>query len=221
MTIRQRLLTRPRLYRGVRAIYRVIFRPHWLVKQAIRRAGKNGIFDSESEMEMASHCPKSLLDLLLRMYAPTSVIDIGAGTGQAVAYLLENGITNVCGLEGSRLAISKSKYPGHMICQDLRRQVDLRSSRYDVVWSYEVAEHLHPDHADNLVRIMTTLSDLVVMSAAQPGQGGEGHLNEQPPLYWIRKFKQRGFALREADTEEFRRQPDPFARNMMVFALTQ
>jgi hypothetical protein len=42
---------------------------------------------------------------------------------------------------------------------------------------------------DNLCRH----SDVIVFSAAVPGQGGEMHVNEQPLEYWRRKFHARGY----------------------------
>ena len=38
------------------------------------------------------------------------------------------------------------------------------------------------------------LSDVVLFSAAQPGQGGEQHLNERAPSYWAGQFAANGYA---------------------------
>ena len=35
----------------------------------------------------------------------------------------------------------------------------------------------------------------VIFSAAIPGQGGTGHLNEQFPAYWSKLFNENGFAV--------------------------
>jgi hypothetical protein len=52
----------------------------------------------------------------------------------------------------------------------------------------EVAEHLSEKYADRFVKLLASLSDIIVFTAATPGQGGNGHVNEQPPSYWIAKF---------------------------------
>jgi hypothetical protein len=41
-------------------------------------------------------------------------------------------------------------------------------------------------------------SDTILFSAAIPGQGGTGHINEQWPPYWIRLFEKNGFHCHDA-----------------------
>ena len=58
---------------------------------------------------------------------------------------------------------------------------------------------------DALVDFMTTLqAPTIVFSAAQPGQGGTGHINEQPPEYWAQRFEGRGYDLDRTQTEALR-----------------
>jgi hypothetical protein len=61
--------------------------------------------------------------------------------------------------------------------------------------SLEVAEHISAASADIFVRNLTELSDLIVFSAAIPGQGGTFHVNEQWPEYWAEKFKRAGYVV--------------------------
>jgi hypothetical protein len=37
------------------------------------------------------------------------------------------------------------------------------------------------------------LAPVVLFSAAVPGQGGHGHVNEQWPAYWVERFSSLGF----------------------------
>jgi SAM-dependent methyltransferase len=70
-----------------------------------------------------------------------------------------------------------------------------RGKQFDLTICLEVAEHL-PEHlADTLVRFLCDSSqELILFSAAIPGQGGMGHINEQWPSYWIHKFNDLGWS---------------------------
>ncbi len=61
--------------------------------------------------------------------------------------------------------------------------------------SLEVAEHIPEQAADTFIDSLTRHGRLILFSAATPGQGGEHHVNEQPPRYWQAKFAARGFQL--------------------------
>ncbi len=62
-----------------------------------------------------------------------------------------------------------------------------------MVQSLEVAEHLPPTTAETFVKCLCSHADVVLFSAAQPGQGGERHVNERKPSYWAGLFAANGF----------------------------
>lgn len=66
----------------------------------------------------------------------------------------------------------------------------------DLVLCLEVAEHLPESAADTLCDALAAATgDRLVFSAATPGQGGAGHINEQPGEYWAAKLGARGLEI--------------------------
>ena len=182
--VKSRLRNSTALYSGFQSAY-------FFLKAAQRWMSKSSIFHEEQLLPYCSLFPKEVLDLAIEQYHPKSVLDIGCGTGKSLDYYLARGI-DAWGLEGSTLAIKNAANPDRIIRCNLNEPVSLQRT-FDLVWSYEVAEHIHPDFVDCLLSTFTMHADHIILSAAQPGQGGEGHFNEQPPEYWIQKFGDRDF----------------------------
>jgi SAM-dependent methyltransferase len=131
--------------------------------------------------------------LLLDEMSVDSLLDVGSGHGAWAAEWLSAGVKDVVAVDGAyvqpdQLAIPKDRFVAH----DLSSTLDLRR-RFDLVQSLEVAEHINPEHADLFVDNLTRHGDVVLFSAAVPHQGGEHHVNEQPPEYWRARFAQRGY----------------------------
>jgi hypothetical protein len=57
----------------------------------------------------------------------------------------------------------------------------------------EVAEHLPETVGQRLVSELTRIAPAVLFSAAIPGQGGTGHINEQWQDYWAKSFADHAF----------------------------
>jgi SAM-dependent methyltransferase len=143
------------------------------------------------------------------------VLDVGCGTGRTLSYLRDNGV-DAFGVEGSDLAISRARHPDHILKHNLNRELNL-GRRFDLVWCAEVVEHIHPRYERNLLNTLVNHSDLIILTAAQPGQGGEGHFNEQPFDYWISKFEVLGYSYDEPTTLNLRAAPEPYSENILVF----
>jgi cyclopropane fatty-acyl-phospholipid synthase-like methyltransferase len=133
---------------------------------------------------------------------------------------------NVVGLEYSRSAIEICKRRGLDVREhNIEAQYEIAGlGRFDVAISAEVAEHVKPQFADNLVNQLVTLSDQIMFTAAVPGQGGGvDHVNEQPNSYWIEKFVRRGYVYLEDRTMMQREQllragaARFYANNLMLF----
>lgn len=82
---------------------------------------------------------------------------------------------------------------GRYIDFDLRTPLPKGIARTDLCLCLEVAEHLEPEYADQLIDNLCALSDIVLFSAAIPGQGGINHLNEKWQSFWGYKFAGRGY----------------------------
>jgi SAM-dependent methyltransferase len=153
-----------------------------------------------------------------------SAIDVGCGSGAFAAEFLKRGVATI-GLEYSRHGVALAKKQGVDARPfDVRKPInDQIRTTGDLAYSFEVAEHVPLLLADKFVSIMTTLAPLVIFTAAQPGQGGIGHINEQPLNYWISRFQAQGFELAQTETERLRealikREASSwFPRNVCVF----
>jgi SAM-dependent methyltransferase len=134
-----------------------------------------------------------IVPIIIELFHPASVIDVGCGNGSWLNVFLANGVEDVLGVDGpyvkkENLLISPENFSAANLEEPLRL-----SRRFDLAICLEVAEHLGPDHADTLIQSLVDLSDNIVFSGAIPGQGGEQHLNEQPPQFWQQLFQQKGF----------------------------
>ena len=134
-----------------------------------------------------------VVPLLCEMFEPSSVIDVGCGTGEWLAEFIRSGVEDVCGLDGAWVDPTKlSIDPARFQAADLENPPEI-DRRFDLVTSFEVAEHLPERAAEPFVRYLTELGDVVAFSAAIPFQGGTSHLNEQWQDYWSDLFAARGF----------------------------
>lgn len=135
---------------------------------------------------------RALGEFLYDYVKPKSVIDIGCGPGIYLLPFMERKC-EVLGVDGSPAA-GGALPPDSFVLADFRGEWR-PPKRYDLALCIEVAEHLRPEYADNIVEICAAASDLIFWSAARPGQGGIGHYNEQPMSYWLEKFERRGYPV--------------------------
>ena len=139
---------------------------------------------------------------LLQQVRPQSVIDIGCGRGAWLRVFSDHGVQIVQGLDGhyvdrSKLLIERTDFTPVNLRESIKGEFDplikKANGRYDLALCLEVAEHLPDSSACDLVRTLTTLAPIVLFSAAVPGQGGVGHINERWPYYWRLLFERYGF----------------------------
>lgn len=131
---------------------------------------------------------------IFQEFAPKCVVDVGCGTGALILAFRDHGCETF-GLEYSPAGIAMCQKRGLNVKRfDLENEKLDDMTKYDVVTSMEVAEHLPEKSADTFVDLLCGLGDCIVFSAAHPGQGGSDHVNEQPQNYWIQKFEERGFS---------------------------
>jgi len=136
--------------------------------------------------------------LLVSWFSPTSLLDVGSGAGAWCRIWGESGVRAVIGVDGDyvktdSLLIEEENFER----RDLSKSFDL-NRRFDLVTSLEVAEHVDSKSAEIFVENLTQHGDVVMFSAAVPGQGGEFHVNEQPLSYWREKFAARGYRCFDA-----------------------
>lgn len=201
-------------YRGLRHIYRRVIFPFERLRY-LRSKNAGGYFNAEEELHMCALLPRATLDSVVQTLHPQTWLDVGCGMGVSLKYILRQGI-DANGIELSDQAIALSGLADKITRHDLSQPLDLHRL-FDVVWCYEVAEHLPPEAADCLVTTLAMHTHTVILSAARPGQGGAGHLNEQEPDYWIQKFNAKGWKLDETLTAKIHLLKELYSDNVMVF----
>ena len=155
---------------------------------------------------------RCLLAAFGRLGVPDSMLDVGCGGGHLVRIAGALGAARAIGLDVSlehRVTEGLGREVVQLIPTDLRQPVPGLAPTYDLVLCLEVGEHLPPESAGTLCDTLAgavALGGTLLFSAATPGQGGAGHLNEQPHDYWRGMLTARGLAEDEVLTAELRRE---------------
>jgi SAM-dependent methyltransferase len=133
--------------------------------------------------------------LILGELKVRSLLDVGSGHGAWAAVWMQAGVGDVVAVDGDYVARDQLVIPSdRFVAHDLSTPLDLKR-KFDLVQSLEVAEHLPADRAAGFVENLVRHGDVILFSAAVPHQGGEHHVNEQPPEYWRALFADRGFQV--------------------------
>lgn len=139
-----------------------------------------------------AHAARRIIGALPAGLPRASVADIGCGTGTWLAAALELGAQSAFGIEGDWVTSAMLDDPAIVFApQDL--ELRFTGPRVDLALSLEVGEHLSPARADSFVADLIALAPAVLFSAAIPGQGGVGHLNEQWHSWWAERFAAHGY----------------------------
>lgn len=126
------------------------------------------------------------------------ILDVGSGSGAFAAEFRKRG-SDIMAVEHSRYGRKLAARQG-IECLPFDLTASPPSSvvgPFDLVYSFEVAEHITPFLGSRLVEFIVSFKSEVVFTAAHPGQGGIGHINEQPLAYWVSEFHRHNYGYDE------------------------
>lgn len=157
---------------------------------------------------------RALLAVFAHFGLPKNLLDLGCGNGHLCKLAAKLGVLSV-GLD-----IALDGHQDNGLCKlgwcDLTQPLEVLSlypsldgavpdARFECVVSWETGEHLPEAAADTYVdNIVRHVAGGLVFTAAEPGQGGDGHINCQPHEWWRRKFRDRGLVYLPEATERLR-----------------
>jgi cyclopropane fatty-acyl-phospholipid synthase-like methyltransferase len=147
---------------------------------------------------------KRFSNFLAPLLGLNSVLDIGCGRGAWLREWRNAGVKTAQGVDGPYVRQQSLLIPVEdFTAVDLSKEFDLQR-RYDIVTSLEVAEHLPGSCSEIFISSLTAHANLVLFSAATPGQGGENHINERPLSFWQELFRQNGYEAYDVVRPVFR-----------------
>jgi hypothetical protein len=127
------------------------------------------------------------------------------------------------GIDGPWVDRAMLKIPHHQFLScDLEKPFRM-GRQFDLVVSVEVAEHLPVECAETFIDSLARLGPVVLFSAAITSQGGTNHVNEQWPDYWVRHFREKGYAAIDCLRKKIWQNDNVewwYAQNVFIFART-
>ena len=131
--------------------------------------------------------------LLQKLLPLQSVVDVGCGSGIWLDAFQRAGVGDYLGLDGDYIVRATLQIPLERFqAADFTKSFS-PGRNFDLAICLEVAEHIPPNVADAFIESLSRAAPVVFFSAAIPGQGGMGHVNEQWPSYWKGKFETQGY----------------------------
>ena len=143
-----------------------------------------------------------VLNKFLDIKTLISIIDVGCGSGAWLNAALKNTSARVCGYDlPESIAINQSRFGDsfttrlELVTSDFESKSELKFQPAQLGICLEVLEHLKDETGCRILESMSSSCEIILFSAATPGQGGTGHINEREHSYWLDKFRLKGFEV--------------------------
>jgi 2-polyprenyl-3-methyl-5-hydroxy-6-metoxy-1,4-benzoquinol methylase len=178
----------------------------WLLKlPLVGRYVQEKVYDRrffEKGGELKKQSSRRVAEVIDSFYDFQTVLDIGCGSGLYIEEFHRMG-KEVVGCDASPDAIEMAPGEFTVFYGDVTKPI-LLNRRFDLVLCFEVAEHIKKKYSGQLVKNCARYGDRIIFTAAPEGQGGVGHINEQPYEFWIGLFAKSGFRYDRALSEKVR-----------------
>ncbi|MCL2603264.1 MAG: glycosyltransferase [Defluviitaleaceae bacterium] len=167
---------------------------------------------------------KCIIPLVVDLTGPLdSVLDLGCGLGVWLSAFKETSVSKVMGVDGAYVDINKLYIKiDEFVPYDLDQPLKL-NKKFSLVMSLEVAEHIPQDKAQTFINSLCNHGDVILFSAAPPGQGGTNHVNENWPSYWAALFANNGYVPFDVIRKKIWRNKSVslwYRQNILMFAKT-
>lgn len=168
--------------------------------------------------------PVNIIKYLIERFKPVTVLDVGSGPFGSKKIFNYHGVQWVWCIDGDDQLLSREDLQEHLSTfsvVDLERSAYRFPTTFDMVYSYECAEHI--GNVDNYVETITVnCGNILAITHALPNQGGHHHVNEQDDDYWIDKITGKGFEYLENESIEGRATGDGyFSQSGLIFQKTK
>jgi SAM-dependent methyltransferase len=129
---------------------------------------------------------------LIRSLRPNRVFDAGCALGLLVEGFWDRGVETY-GRDISNFAIANVRPDLRQYCE-VGSIADPLPGTYDLVTCIEVLEHMPEDLALHAIRSMAAAAPRIFFSSSPTDFDEPTHINVHPPIYWLRRFADAGFA---------------------------
>lgn len=177
-------------------------------------AERSGDYSPEYYAKIGPNEVSETLATVLDYYAheDAAILEVGCGSGRHLAHLRNNGFKNLSGIDINedsfdvmaqrhpRLAATGTFHAGAI--EDVIPEFP--DDEFDVVYSVETLQHIHPENTWVFEELIRVTSDLLITAenegnSPQRGRGDEkvSYVNDDFPLYfrdWKRVFSELGLA---------------------------
>lgn len=177
-------------------------------------AERSGRYSPQYYADLGPNGVSETLAGILSHYAhdEAPILEVGCGSGRHLAHLLDNGFENLTGIDinDEAFEVMAEQYPrlaetGTFHTSALEDALlDIPDGEFDVVYSVETLQHIHPDDEwvfEELVRITDDLLITAENEGNSPERGREGtdvsYVDDEFPLYhrnWKQVFTDLGLA---------------------------
>lgn len=160
----------------------------------------------EQSVETSDSAQRCILAAFAYLGIPETMIDLGCGSGAMCRVAAKLGCYS-SGLDNEIQNTDISEDNLWLHRADLSELQPCLDSLTELVLCLEVAEHIEQGTKEsNLIENVSNAVDrTLIFSAATPGQGGCGHVNEQPHDYWREKLTDLGLVEDNAMTSKLHR----------------
>jgi SAM-dependent methyltransferase len=141
------------------------------------------------------HDDFSTISATLEKYRPSSILDVGCGSGRLFGVYTDYKISAVLGIDISEkaLSIAKQKFPVILTQRLPVEQISFKKEQFDLVICNRTLQHIPPEKIEDVIRKLCFCSSRIYINEITPTDGGNSDdglfFHNYATLFGLQKFQ--------------------------------